>query len=415
MSLSPPLSAAQLAKFAGVGEERTAAVGDVLYRIGDERYPFIAILEGEAAVLDSAGDEIVRHGASGFLGELNLMTGQTVYVTAVVTQPMRYIAVDRDVLRPMLFDDGALGDVLLSAFVARREALQRRQGIGVEVFGPRSSPATRTMVDYLRRARLPYTWRDPEHADDPEASAVVAALSPDDLPAVRLPGGTELRRPSGGQVWRALGIGAELDAHQEVDLVVVGAGPAGLGAAVYGASEGLDTLIIESTVVGGQAGASRRIENYLGFPAGISGGELTTRAVTQARKFGARTATPYRAVALEPGADRHIVRLDGGEELAARAVVLATGAEYRRLPVADLEGLRGRPTGRRRYSAPVARIDGARGDLVAALEAHDMAIGARARAPPPGRAWPVRAPNLRAWVTARLISSVPLMPAGKPR
>ena len=142
-------------------------------------------------------------------------------------------------------------------------------------------------------------------------------------------------------MWRALGIGAELGAREEVDLVVVGGGPAGLGAAVYGASEGLDTLVIESTVLGGQAGFSRRIENYLGFPAGISGGELTTRAVTQARKFGARMATPYRALALEPGGDRHIVRLDGGEEIAARAVVLATGAEYRRLPVADLEAYEG--------------------------------------------------------------------------
>src|SRR4051795_4831094 len=343
MSVSPVLSAEQLAKLAGVGEERTAAVGDVLYRIGDERYPFVAILEGEAAVLDSAGDEIVRHGASGFLGELNLMTGQTVYLTAVVTRPMRYIAVEREVLRPMLFDDGPLGDVLLSAFIARREGLQRHQGIGVEIFGPRSSAATRTMVDYLRRARLPYTWRDPEHAEDPEAVAAIAALPPDELPLVRLPGGTELRRPSSGEVWRALGIGAALEPHQEVDLVIVGGGPAGLGAAVYGASEGLDTLIIESTALGGQAGSSRRIENYLGFPAGITGSELTSRAVTQARKFDARTATPYRAKALEPGDGHHLVRLEEGNEIAARAIVLATGAEYRKLPVADLgadEGFR---------------------------------------------------------------------------
>jgi thioredoxin reductase (NADPH) len=142
-------------------------------------------------------------------------------------------------------------------------------------------------------------------------------------------------------VWRALGIGVELGAREEVDLVVVGGGPAGLGAAVYGASEGLDTLVIESTALGGQAGVSRRIENYLGFPAGISGGELTTRAVTQARKFGARMATPYRALALEPGGDRHVLRLDDGVEVAARAVVLATGAEYRRLPVADLDDYEG--------------------------------------------------------------------------
>ena len=146
---------------------------------------------------------------------------------------------------------------------------------------------------------------------------------------MRLPGGAELRRPSNGELSRALGIGLELEPREEVDLLIIGGGPAGLGAAVYGASEGLDTLVIESTVLGGQAGTSRRIENYLGFPAGISGTELTSRAVTQARKFGARTATPYRAQALEPGDDRHLVRLEEGNEIAARAVVLSTGAEYR--------------------------------------------------------------------------------------
>ena len=340
-SISPILSASQLATLAQLGEERSAAIGDVLYEIGDERYPLIAILEGEAAILDAVGDEIVRHGASGFLGELNLMTGQTVYLTAVATQPMRYIAVEREVLRPLLFEDGPLGDLLLGSFIARREALQQHQGIGVEIVGPRSSAATRTMVDYVRRARVPYTWRDPEHADDAGAAALIAALRPEELPLVRLPGGAELRAPSGGQVWRALGIGAELGPREEVDLMIVGGGPAGLGAAVYGASEGLDTLIVESTVLGGQAGVSRRIENYLGFPAGISGSELTTRAVTQARKFGARMATPYRAGALEPGPDRHVVRLETGEEIAARAVVLASGADYRRLPVDHLDDYEG--------------------------------------------------------------------------
>ena len=140
---------------------------------------------------------------------------------------------------------------------------------------------------------------------------------------------------------RALGVGRELSPHEEVDLLVVGGGPAGLTAAVYGASEGLDTLIVESTALGGQAGSSRRIENYLGFPAGISGTELTSRAVSQARKFGARPATPYRAVALEPGNGRHTVRLEEGQVIAARAVVLATGANYRRLPLDDLADYEG--------------------------------------------------------------------------
>ena len=165
---------------------------------------------------------------------------------------------------------------------------------------------------------------------------LIATLDAGELPLVRLPGGTDLRDPSSGEVARALGIGLELAPREEVDLVVIGGGPAGLGAAVYGASEGLDTLVVEGTALGGQAGTSRRIENYLGFPAGISGSELTSRAVTQARKFSARTATPYRALALEPGTDRHVVRLEGDHEVCARAVVLATGAEYRRLQVADL-------------------------------------------------------------------------------
>jgi thioredoxin reductase (NADPH) len=331
------LSSSQLETLRRHGEERSAAVGDVLFKVGDRRYPLIAIVEGEAAVQDATGREIVRHGASGFIGEMNLLTGQTAYLSAIVTQPMRYIAVEREDLRPLLFEDGPLGDILLSSFMTRRELLQRQQGIGLEVIGPRSSEPTRTIVEYARASRMPYTWRDPEHSEDREAHELIAGLDSDELPLVRLPGGLELRNPSTGQVSRALGIGLELDPREQVDLAIVGAGPAGLGAAVYGASEGLSTLVVESTALGGQAGTSRRIENYLGFPAGISGSELTTRAVTQARKFDARTATPYRAVALEPGVGSHTIKLEEDHEITARAVVLATGAEYRRLPV---EGLR---------------------------------------------------------------------------
>jgi thioredoxin reductase (NADPH) len=184
-------------------------------------------------------------------------------------------------------------------------------------------------------------WRDTERDDDSEATALVAELEPDELPLVRLPGGTELRNPSNGQLWRALGIGLELGPREEVDLAVIGGGPAGLGAAVYGASEGLETLVVESSVLGGQAGASRRIENYLGFPGGISGSELITRAITQARKFGARTAAPYRALALEPGEDSHRIELEDGRVIVARAIVIATGAEYRRLAVSGLEDYEG--------------------------------------------------------------------------
>jgi thioredoxin reductase (NADPH) len=331
---SPSLSESQLQTLAELGEERTAQVGDVLYRVGDRSYPFIAILDGEVAILDAAGNEIVRHARSSFLGEVNLLSGQTVFVTAVVAEPLRYIAVDRDVLRPLLFEDGPLSDLLLSTFIARREALQRVGGVGLEIVGPHSSEATMRMLDFARSNRLPFTWRDPAHDED--AAALVASLDAGSLPVVRIPGGAELRGPSGGELSRVLGIGRELAPREEVDLLVVGAGPAGLAAAVYGASEGLETLVVESTALGGQAGSSRRIENYLGFPAGITGSELTSRAVVQARKFNARTATPYRALSLEPDGDRYLARLEDDHDVLARAVIVATGAEYRRLACDDL-------------------------------------------------------------------------------
>jgi thioredoxin reductase (NADPH) len=337
--VSRVLSGSQLETLAAVGEERTAEVGEVLFRIGDATYPFIAILDGEAAVTDAAGHEIVRHGPSGFLGEMNLLSGQTVFLTAVATEPMRYVAVEREALRGLLLEDEGLSDLLLSAFAQRREMLQQRQGIGIEIIGPWESHETRRLVEYAKRLRLPHSWRDP--VDDGDAAALIERLEPDEMPLVRLPGGGELRRPSNGELSRGLGIGLELSSREEVDLLVVGGGPAGLGAAVYGASEGLDTLVVESAGLGGQAGASRRIENYLGFPAGISGTELTSRAIAQARKFRARTAAPYAARSLEPGEERHVVRLDSGTEVEARAVVLATGAEYRRLPVEGLDRYEG--------------------------------------------------------------------------
>jgi thioredoxin reductase (NADPH) len=338
-SIARVLSKSQIDMLAEHGEERTAEVGDVLFEVGDETYPFIAIREGEAKILDGSGREIVRHGTSGFLGEMNLLSGQTVYLTAVVTEPMSYVAVDRETLRQLLFDDGALSDLLLSAFVQRRELLQA-EGVGIEIVGSARDHGTRDLVEFARRMRLPHSWRDPD--EDPDAATLIAGIDAAELPLVLLPGGSELRAPSNGELSRALGIGLELAPREEVDLLIVGGGPAGLGAAVYGASEGLNTLVVESNVLGGQAGTSRRIENYLGFPSGISGTELISRAIVQARKFSARTATPYKALSLEPGGEGdHIVKLEDGHEVAAKAVLLSTGAEYRKLPVDNLEEYEG--------------------------------------------------------------------------
>ena len=202
ISVSSWLSDAQLETLRAHGEERTAEVGDVLYRVGDRTYPFIAIVEGEAAILDAHGNEIVRHGAHGFLGELNLLSGQTVYVTAAVTQRMRYIAVDREEFRRLLFDDEELSDAVTSAFVRRRDALQQRDGVGVEIIGPHSSQATRAIVEYVRRNRIAHVWRD---TDEPATVALADGLRSDQLPVVVLPGGVRLEAPSSGDVSRALG------------------------------------------------------------------------------------------------------------------------------------------------------------------------------------------------------------------
>ena len=177
---SPPLSPSQLAALAEIGEERSAPVGELLYRVGDRIYPFVAILEGEVAIIDAAGNELIRHGPSGFLGELNLLSGQTVFISALVVEPLRYIAVERSALRALLNEDGPLSDLLLSTFISRREALQTVQGIGLEIVGPHGSEATMRMLEFARANRLPYTWQE------------TAPSGGGELPLVRLPGGGEL-------------------------------------------------------------------------------------------------------------------------------------------------------------------------------------------------------------------------------
>src|SRR3954452_24620660 len=179
------LSSSQLDTLRRVGEERAAPVGDILFKVGDATYPFIAIVEGEAAVLDAAGQEIVRHGASGFLGEINLLSGQTVYLSAVVTERLRYIAVEREELRDLLFEDGPLSDLLLSTFIARREALQSLAGVGLEIVGPHSSAATRQLVDFVRRNRLPFVWRDTDRDEEAAACSLLEGVPPEQLPLVR--------------------------------------------------------------------------------------------------------------------------------------------------------------------------------------------------------------------------------------
>jgi thioredoxin reductase (NADPH) len=339
----PRLSDDEVAALARHGERRHVDAGDVLFREGDESYGFIVILSGKVAIVDGFGREerlIGVHGPGRFLGELNVLTGQPVFLTAVVHEPGEVLAVPLERLRELVSHDSTLGDLILRAFLIRRSILIGL-GTGFRIVGSRYSPDTRRLREFAARNRLPHHWIDLE--DDEEAEALLRELgvSPEETPVVIWGGEQVLRNPTNAELGRLIGLRAPSSQEVACDLIVVGAGPAGLAAAVYGASEGLATIALDSTAAGGQAGTSSQIENYLGFPAGISGSELADRAVIQAGKFGARISVPAEAAALEQRDGRHVVRLDDGETVAGRTVVIATGAQYRKLDVPGLEDYEG--------------------------------------------------------------------------
>jgi thioredoxin reductase (NADPH) len=289
---------------------------------------------------DGTEEVLVQHGAGRFLGELGLLTGQRVYLTARVAASGEVLTIPLSNFRRLIATVPALSDVILAALVARRTRLMSGAAGAVRVIGSRYSPESLAMREFLARNRLPHQWLDADTDTDVDRLAAEFEISGDDLPVV-LVGTTVFRRSTPGQVAQHLGLTVESIPQRCFDLVIVGAGPAGLAASVYGASEGLSTLTVESVVPGGQAGTSSRIENYLGFPAGISGEELTNLAMTQAMKFGALMSTPGDVVALEERAGHLVVRLSDGTELGGRAVVAATGAHYRRLPVPRLREFEG--------------------------------------------------------------------------
>jgi thioredoxin reductase (NADPH) len=342
-ALSPTLDPGQLAVLEPFGRRRSVAPGDVLYAEGDATYDFFVILSGLVDIVGHFDGEdvlMVQHGPGGFLGELNLLTGQRVYVTARVAAAGEVLAIPLSGLRQVIARLPDLCDVILGAFVARRTGLLSEAARSVRVLGSRYSAESLAMREFLARNRLPHQWLDVESDPDVDRLGVEFGITGGDLPVVII-GTTVLRRATPGEVAQYLGLTIESIPERRFDLVVIGAGPAGLAASVYGASEGLTTLTVESTVPGGQAGTSSRIENYLGFPAGVSGAELTDLAMTQALKFGARLTVPCEATGLDERAGHLVVFLSDGTELAGRAVVVATGAQYRRLPVPGLSDFEG--------------------------------------------------------------------------
>jgi thioredoxin reductase (NADPH) len=346
-SASPQLGDELFARLTAYGTPQETRPGDVLFKPGDVDVDLIVIARGSVDVIrtetaDAPARTVAKVRAGGFVGELNLLTGQNVYLLCRVREAGTVYRVTPERLRQLMANDGELSDIIFRALVARRELLRRSTGAkAVEIVGNPRSASGLALRTYAARQRLIHLWFD---ADSPAGEALLASsgLTEDDLPAVVMPG-TTLKRATPGTLGQELNLTYHRSAKKSVDVTIVGAGPAGLAAAVYGASEGLDTILLDAVGTGGQAAASSRIENYFGFPFGLSGADLTGRAVLQALKFGAQLASPCQAVKLDTDRNggRLRLHLPEGEFIDSKAVIIATGARYRALPLErwpDFEG-----------------------------------------------------------------------------
>ena len=340
----PELDDATLADLEPFGEIRETAPGELLYRAGDPTPDFFVVLEGAVEIvrLDNLGEVVVAtHGARRFIGELNLLTGQRAFLTARVAQPGRVLVIPLPTLRQLMSTRPDFSDTVFKALVARREILRSGEGAGaIQIIGSRYSPEAMALRSFANRSRVPYAWIDLEDVDDPAVYLANLGARRRDMPVVVTPSGM-LRCPTPGESAAYLGLAYRDIPGYLSDLVVVGTGPAGLAASVYGASEGLETLSLDAVGAGGQAGASSRIENYVGFPNGVSGDDLVASAAIQAMRLGARLNSPCEVVGLRLEAGFHVVVLADGSEISTRAIIIATGARYRRLEVDDLERFEG--------------------------------------------------------------------------
>ena len=341
----PTLDPTAIAFLETVGQRRTVGAGEYLYRAGDDDYDFFVVLSGMVDIIlggdgDAEEQLITQHGAGRFLGELNMLTGQRVYVSARVAEAAEVLSVPAEALRTVIATNAHLGDTILTAFMARRDVLLTGAASSIRLLGSRYRAETHAVREFLTRSRIPHEGLDPERDESIERLVAQLDIACGDLPVV-IVSGTVLRHATPGSVSEYLGLTVDRLPDRCFDLVIVGGGPAGLAASVYGASEGLRTLAVDTLAPGGQASTSSRIENYLGFPTGISGADLTQRALVQAEKFGAHLTSPCAAASLHERAGHLVVGLANGTEVAGRAVIVATGAQYRRLDVDGLETLEG--------------------------------------------------------------------------
>ena len=342
--LFPTLTKEQIARIEPYGRRRAIAAGDVLVEVAQRAVPFFVVLSGEIEVLrPAAGIEkrIVAHRAGQFSGEGNMLTGRRSLASVRVTQSGEVIEVDREHLLALIQTDTELSAILMRAFILRRVQLIEGEYGDVVVIGSTHCAGTLRVREFLTRNGHPFHYTDLDRDADAQELLDRFRVSAADIPVLICRGDAVLRNPSNQKIADCLGFNDAIDRTHVRDVVVVGAGPAGLAAAVYGASEGLDVLVLESNMPGGQAGSSSRIENYLGFPTGISGLDLTGRAYAQAQKFGAEVMVAKGAAKLSCAHPHYAVHLDEGGRIDARALIIASGAEYRKPAIANVSQFEG--------------------------------------------------------------------------
>jgi len=345
MTYAPILTESQLERVRVFTKPRQVAAGVVLYNPNDDTPPVYVVIEGKIRIVSLAGgveDTVTTYGAGQFSGELLMIAGRRSIYRCQAVEASRLLELSAENLRTLISKDAELSDIFMKTFLARRLSMSSHGRTNVLILGSRYSAQTLALREFLTRDGHPFAYVDLDTDSSSQELLDRFGVCSDDVPIVVCNGAQVLRNPSTRDVAQALGFNSNIDGSQVRDIVIVGAGPAGLAAAVYAASEGLDVLVIERAAPGGQAGSSSRIENYLGFPMGLSGQELANSAIAQSEKFGAKIMVARSVEGLNCDERPYQISLDDGQQIAARSIVLATGAAYNQPALADIDRFTGR-------------------------------------------------------------------------
>jgi thioredoxin reductase (NADPH) len=340
----PTLDEAQIARLKPLGEERHYAAGEVVFEQGDTEHGVCVVLSGSIELLNNVNGQesvLVTHEVGNFSGEVSQLSGRRSLVRCRACEESNLLEISRANLQRVMQNDAALGEIFLRAFIMRRVYMINHQVGDAVLIGSVNSADTLRLKGFLSRNSHPFTYVDVEQDPDVQHMLDHFGVKVSDIPVLICRGDLVLRNPSNAEAAETFGLNAGIDQGSVYDLIVVGAGPSGLAAAVYGASEGLNVLVVESNAPGGQAGSSSRIENYLGFPMGISGQELAGRAFVQAEKFGAQISVARSAAALKCARAPYAIGLDDGGFVQSRSIIVASGAQYRKLDLPNLAQFEG--------------------------------------------------------------------------